>query len=596
MSRIDIDFKGLSLNRRQTTVILGIDASASMNSKHPIGSGLLSRHVTRMSVACDGACRVIDSLSAGDVVQVLSFGDEITDVAKGSTEISASSKAQIKQCIKSIQAAGGTKLFDTILAGCKIVLERAAAANLLCRALSQDAGTFWFCVLTDGEDTRSSSKLQDVVAVLQKLNSELGSDLMKLMIIGVKLSPLARQEMAQIATAGGAMVTFSDAQKLDDVTTAFQEFVIRVEHTRAQVRCLGANHMSPTREITPSKMEIRPGSLVAVKSSVSTPAYSWGMYNNRNMHGLVVAVEADGDVLLQLGLEPDGPPTGNLWRGRLAELEVIDDGTFTGARRGFWTGKLQLGQAVRVLSRLTERGEVGYVRSFLPNSGVYVCDFPSCDGWKGREQDLEVEAVATLVRPGEKVRVRHEVTSPRGGWGNVATNSVGTVTSIRYDGVCTVNFPGQSGWKCYLDELETIDRPPTLRLTRRKFQKNAIVTLKGLNSRKGAPLNGKTARILDFDAEDPKKYIVDCISAPKGGSLPINIHEDKMMILRCKHTVGRLVRLKGIVKRPELNDEVAKVEEFDAMRGRYQVWMLDQKVRAWLLAENLEVYTVPELF
>lgn len=65
-----------------------------------------------------------------------------------------------------------------------------------------------------------------------------------------------------------------------------------------------------------------------------------------------------------------------------------------------------------------KRGEVGYVRAYKSMSGVrsliYVCDFPSVDGWRGRADDLEVDPVANLIRSGKRVQVNRGVTLKNG--------------------------------------------------------------------------------------------------------------------------------------------------------------------------------------
>ena len=209
---------------------------------------------------------------------------------------------------------------------------------------------------------------------------------------------------------------------------------------------------------------IRPGALVKVKDSVIDPLFGWGSYQSF-MHGLVFEVKSNGVVCIQLGLNPDdGQCT---WRAQLKELEVVDTGAFQGGYHGHWQGRLQLGMAVRIPSHLTtpstgwgnlKRGEVGYVCGFKSGSNLCVCNFPSVDGWQGREQDLEVDEVATLIRPGKYVRVRPGISEPQGGWGGISPSSVGIVRSSRYDGdLVEVKFPEHSSWKGRLSELDRGD-------------------------------------------------------------------------------------------------------------------------------------------
>lgn len=681
----------LGIRRRTATVIVAIDTSASMNCTHRLrgfGSGVVSRMKVARDVSAEGsfseirsyfrvkrsdhspcvdsqgACRVIDALSDGDMTAILAFGEGISDVSGGAVECSPSTRARVKRQVSALRANGGTKLYDTILVGCRLVLQIAAAARVIGQAASRDSGSFWFCILTDGEDTRSSSSLRDVLQILRQLNSTLGSELMQLMIIGVKLSPTARRQMQQIASAGGGMTTFKDAQDLEQVDRAFDEFVLR--YTQHSVTVAVPNGSSHSEDLsTPRKGEIRPGSLVALRSSVTSPKYRWGSYR-RGMHGLVVKVDSDGDAHVQLGLEPDGTPTESLWMAPCSELEVVDDGSFSGNRRGFWTGQLQLGQAVRVPLNLTEpstrwgslkRGEVGYVRAHKQESGAYVCDFPSVDGWVGRESDLEVESIATLLRPGEQVRVRQGIT-PAGGWSNVTSTSIGTVVSISYDGKCKVNFPEQNGWQAYLHELETINRPPTVRATvidggvknctgrhglrpfrtqseghkvcdfcgtssgpsgtlmygcaqcdcdacsvcyrnsssaqgettdLRAFQDGAVVVLKGLGSREGAPYNGRTAKVVGFSQG---KYHIKCVA---GDYAEKRVSETSLATPVRRHNDGAVVTLTGIGSRQDLNGSDAIVQSFVPSTNRYTVRTLETQQHFQLLPENLRSKTIQQL-
>lgn len=516
---INIERLRLSASRRHVTTIMALDKSASM--KCTFADTIMGRKKTRMHVAADGACSIIDRMDNQDHTCILAFGDDIQDVSDGAQQLSASNKQALKHRIQSVQADGGTKLYDTILAVTSIVLSIAGAAAVAQSASSEDLGTFWLIILTDGEDTRSSSSLPEVIDALQHL-SRILPDLMKCALIGVNLGEGPRRIMDQIASAGGSNTTFVDARNLEQLTQAFTE--IRLQMSREQVHVpLGTistadTNTSPTvhvRVIRQSRGHVegvsigdvgvmkdrdsdgdyvvsfprvdnycllpsdavvdvgaecvRPGALVKVKTSTAEPLFGWGSYQ-RNMHGLVVEVKHDGVVTLQLGLDPTGGPKEALWTAQLKELEVADTGLFQDGK-GHWSGRLQLGMAVRVPSYIAEpstkwgrlkRGEVGYVRSFVPESNVYVCDFPSVDGWKCRPQDLETDPVATLIRPGKFVRVRPGIATPAGGWGGVSKSSVGKVVSCRYDGgQVVVAFPEHSHWSGKLSELETVEASET---------------------------------------------------------------------------------------------------------------------------------------
>jgi len=211
--------------------------------------------------------------------------------------------------------------------------------------------------------------------------------------------------------------------------------------------------------------KVRPGALVTIKDSVTHPLFEWQSFQ-RGMYGTVVMVAHDGRVVVQCGFVPDFKE--GLWCAALQELTVVDDGSFSGSFRGNWSGKLQLGQAVRVPASVDspstgwgslKRHEIGYVRyyCYIEESNAYVCDFPSVDGWTGYASDLEVEPKATLIRPGRQVRVRDGIT-PSQGWASVTSSSVGTVLSCSYDGKkVVVRFPENLAWVGSLSDLETHD-------------------------------------------------------------------------------------------------------------------------------------------
>lgn len=89
MDGIDIGALRISANRRHVTMLVAIDTSISMSAKH--------RGRSRLQVASEGACNVIEKLGDGDHAAVLSFGDEISHVTDGVEEIDHSRKCQIQR-------------------------------------------------------------------------------------------------------------------------------------------------------------------------------------------------------------------------------------------------------------------------------------------------------------------------------------------------------------------------------------------------------------------------------------------------------------------------------------------------------------------
>ena len=340
----------------------------------------------------------------------------------------------------------------------------------------------------------------------------------------------------------------------------------------------------------------------------------------RGRHGLVVKVEHDGVAFGQLGFEPEGVPGAGLGKGQLQELKVFDDGRFANGR-GWWSGNIQLGQAVGVVANPStcmgglRTGDIGYVRAISTDHNYYICDFPSTDGWKGRPQDVYVDNVATLVRPGKKVRVRSGVT-PKYKWGSVRPGQVGTVMRIGYDGDdCFVRFAADRNWRCRLCELETMDNiynpttPPTspprvvspnsspggipqsisvdhnnadastvtsfasvatATTQQQTFPDNCRVVIRGLNSAVGAPYNGKMAKVVSRE-EDSGRYRVEMLNEEdSSGRGEIKSFKDcNLMRPRQKHPIGTSVQLQNIrAKGGSLNGKYGTITAFDTHSGR----------------------------
>ena len=212
--------------------------------------------------------------------------------------------------------------------------------------------------------------------------------------------------------------------------------------------------------LDPEAELVRPGQRVRVKRSVTSPASGWGPVTHA-MVGLVLKVSYDGKVKAEFGFQ-------SFMNFLLAELEPVLDGG------GHWGLPFQCGQAVRVRPALAggdgpstgwgniRQGDVGYAVEWRdgtlgPQTELVKVNFPRQDGWKGRPVDLEVHAVADMIRPGATVRVQAGVDEPAGGWGTGVTHaSVGLVRSVRHDGVVTVRFPTHASWKGQLRELEVV--------------------------------------------------------------------------------------------------------------------------------------------
>ncbi len=62
-----------------------------------------------------------------------------------------------------------------------------------------------------------------------------------------------------------------------------------------------------------------------------------------------------------------------------------------------------------------------------------------------------------MIKIGDKVRVKSNVSTPKYKWGSVSHRSVGSVTAISANGRdVTVDFPQQSHWTGLLQEMELV--------------------------------------------------------------------------------------------------------------------------------------------
>lgn len=515
MATLNLDRLRISASRRHVTVTMAIDISMSMSST--FRDSIFGRQKTRLEVAQSGACRVIDSLQDQDHAVVLAFGEDIMNVTDGAVELSSSTKRQVKRDVCRLGCNGRTKLFDTLLLCAGLTLQLVSQFKEAQRVIDQDLGTCWLVLLTDGEDTHSNSSFSDVLEIFQQL-SGLPDGFLNIALIGVRLSDRPRSQLQQLARVGGSSTKFVDAQNLDQVTRAFDDIAIGLELQRVQiplgvaastqarlpqatariedvtdtekwvgghirqkshVRILRGQFADQVGVATDRKDNgsyvvglpsgddvivekdnvvvdlvadlVRPGAIAKVKSTISTPMFKWGSFSPGE-YGFVRQVSDNGVVLLVI----DDGTQESTWKGALCEL--------TPANEEVEGTNLRIGAAVRVPSWKDpstgwgnlSKNDVGYICSYDGSKHLYNVDFPSVDNWKGRADDLEVENVANLVRPGKYVRVRRGI-SPKGGWGNASPDSVGKVISSKYDGSCvTVLFPDHPGWQGPLAELEVV--------------------------------------------------------------------------------------------------------------------------------------------
>ena len=196
------------------------------------------------------------------------------------------------------------------------------------------------------------------------------------------------------------------------------------------------------------------GDRVKVKHSVSSPKYGWGSVTHSSC-GSFREYDSDGDPVVDF-------PEQSGWHAAPDELEPCggrpvhrDLPIGTIVKRGpDWQWGMQDGGA----------GGKGTVISAI-DEDMWV-DVRWADGstnnyrW-GAEgaYDLEIVGGAQVFSRGDKVKVKHSISSPKYGWGSVTHASCGTFREYDSDGDPVVDFPEQSGWHAAPDELEYCSSP-----------------------------------------------------------------------------------------------------------------------------------------
>ena len=481
----------LQLERSEQWVFLALDKSSSMDG-------------ARLEAAKDGAIAILETLCDGDMLCIFTFDHQVTQLLEP-TEVNAMSKVLLLLAIKSIKAEGGTALYDAVLATSQEILKRSFMTKLLQGALGdQKTRRFVLVVLTDGADQHSKHKIEDTRKILTKVNREIPHEIdLKIHFIGVQLDTNAERALKSLKDAAGERATYERVESTDAIKRKFHEIQLGIVAKTAQAtkvdwngfmgrhvkivgssRGLGGMRLGAIGvvnsqdsdgdyrvdfsekngwcagpgdiEIDRVADEVRPGARVRVKRAVALSSLKFGQGPlKEGMVGLCTSVSHDGHVKVDYGYTPKNELT-----FLLQELEPVY------SDEGHWKNSaVQCGQVVRVKEGVAEpstkwanirRGDVGFAQN-IDDKKVVRCNFPRNHGWLCKAEELEVDRLASLIKPGEKVRVKSSVDEPACGWGDVTHESVGQVISLSYDAKVSVAFPSRTQpWHAHLCELEPI--------------------------------------------------------------------------------------------------------------------------------------------
>jgi hypothetical protein len=121
-SNIDLSAFRITLQQLCPIVFMALDTSASMNCRYG--------GATLLQYAAAGANRVIDSLPAQSLVNMVGFGNEVYQLfTPFLAPITTRNKAIMRQTINSLCPVGGTALYDTLVAWSLYVLALLGAAE-----------------------------------------------------------------------------------------------------------------------------------------------------------------------------------------------------------------------------------------------------------------------------------------------------------------------------------------------------------------------------------------------------------------------------------------------------------------------------------
>ncbi|XP_036437812.1 E3 ubiquitin-protein ligase KEG-like isoform X2 [Colossoma macropomum] len=185
----------------------------------------------------------------------------------------------------------------------------------------------------------------------------------------------------------------------------------------------------------------RVGDRVRVNASVSSPKYGWGDVSHTSV-GVVTAV--DGEKMTV------DFPEHKSWTAAASEMELVPKAeTF------------RVGDRVRVKASVStpkykwgsvSHKSVGVVTEVDGES--LTVDFPEHKSWNGIVSEMELAPSADSefckFKPGDKVRVKASVETPKYEWGSASHKSVGTIKVLKM----VVDFPEHSGWTADPSEME----------------------------------------------------------------------------------------------------------------------------------------------
>jgi Ca-activated chloride channel family protein len=185
------------LDRKPANVLLVLDTSGSMNEEG------------RLANAKRGLDAFLREVSPNDRVGLMVFSDELRDLAP--IERIAGRQDELRALVRDLPADGGTALYDATLEGVKQV-DKLRDPDLINAVV----------VLSDGEDTDSASRVEDVVDALDRGDSE---NRVRVFTIAYGSAVAgAAEALKEIADASGGQAYEGDTEDIEAVYKSISSF------------------------------------------------------------------------------------------------------------------------------------------------------------------------------------------------------------------------------------------------------------------------------------------------------------------------------------------------------------------------------------
>jgi len=139
--------------------------------------------------------------------------------------LTTNNKARMQRTNRSLSPDGGTALFDTVIQWSLLVL--ALMSVFEDGALPLDETRIWFVLLTDGEDTRSKSTIEDACKYLQAIHAVPALCALKCRHVYIMLTVLVASAMALGGVCGARKCCSGESVEMQEHSTTDRVAVVK---------------------------------------------------------------------------------------------------------------------------------------------------------------------------------------------------------------------------------------------------------------------------------------------------------------------------------------------------------------------------------